>query len=413
MAGSVNDIDLQRRAEAALQQAQRLDALGTLAGGIAHDFNNILGAILGFGEMAVRDSRAGSRVRRDVEGIMTAGERGRSLVERILAFSRTGVGERVPIHLESVVREAVDMISAGMPKGLSIALALNSGRAATVGDAAQLHQVVMNLVANAMQAMTEGVVHVMLDAIRLQQPCLVTTGTVEAGEHLVLSVRDAGCGMPPEVLSRIFDPFFTTKDVGTGTGLGLSIVHGIVSELGGAIDVATAVPGGSTFTVYFPRVGEAAVAAAAEPVSLQRGRLEQVLLVDDEEPLVRLMAGTLVDLGYVPVGFLSGVDALAAFTAHPERFDAVVTDARMPGLSGVDLIRALRAVRPGVPIVMVSGYLGTGIERQAREAGADDVLRKPLVTAELASALSRALRGRASSTGPPSPAPPPPAARRG
>jgi PAS domain S-box-containing protein len=399
MAGSVNDVDLRRRAEAALQQAQRLEALGTLAGGIAHDFNNLLGAILGFGEMALRDSRLGSRVRRDVEGIMTAGGRGRSLVERILAFSRTGVGERVPIRLESVVKEAVDMISAGMPRDLSIRLELNSGLAATLGDAMQLHQVVMNLAANAMQAMTRGVVRVTLDAVRLDESLMVTTGTVPIGDHLVLSVCDSGCGIPPEVLSRIFDPFFTTKDVGAGTGLGLSIVHGIVSELGGSIDVITSVESGSAFTVYLPRCGDAADAVAAEAVSLQRGQLEQVLLVDDEEALVQLMSSTLLDLGYVPVGFSSGIDALAAFTAHPDRFDAVVTDARMPGLSGTDLIAALRKVRPAIPVVMVSGYLGADIELQARQAGAVAVLRKPLVVAELASALSLALHGSANAVG--------------
>ena len=408
--GSVNDITVRkdaeaalrasehfrRRAEAALQQAQRLEALGTLAGGIAHDFNNILGAILGFGEMALRDSRSGSRVRRDVESMLTAGERGRSLVERILAFSRSGVGERVPVHLEAVVREAVDMVSAGLPGHIAIQLDLNGGRAATVGDAAQLHQVVMNLAANAIQAMEGGVLHLTLDPIRLEEPRLVTTGEVAIGDYLLLGVRDSGCGMAPEILGRIFDPFFTTKDVGTGTGLGLSIVHGIVSELGGAIDVASSVGVGSTFTVYLPRVGDALEVAERKAAPLQRGRLEQILLVDDEEALVRLMTGTLVDLGYAPVGFTSGTEALAAFAAHPERFDAVVTDERMPGLSGAELIRAVRAISPTIPVVMVSGYLGTGIEQRAREAGADAVLRKPLVTAELATALARALQATAS-----------------
>lgn len=283
------------------------------------------------------------------------------------------------------------MIAAGLPSDLSIALDLKSGPAATLGDAAQMHQVVMNLVANATQAMARGVVRVTLDVVRLAEPRLVTTGTVPVGDHLVLGVGDSGCGMPPEVLSRIFDPFFTTKDVGTGTGLGLSIVHGIVSELAGAIDVVTSLGSGSTFSVYLPRCGDAADTVAAAALPLQRGHLEQVLVVDDEEPLVRLMSGTLLELGYVPVGFLSGTDALAAFTAHPDRFDAVVTDARMPGLSGADLIAALREVRPAVPVVMVSGYLGADIERQARQAGALAVLRKPLVTAELASVMSRAL----------------------
>ena len=399
MAGSVNDVDFRRRAEAALHQAQRLEALGTLAGGIAHDFNNILGAILGFGEMALRDSRSGSRVRRDIESMLTAGERGRSLVERILAFSRTGVGERVPVHLEAIVREAIDMISAGLPDNVEVCLALNGGRAAVLGDATQLHQVLMNLATNAIQAITDGgVLHVALDPVRLDEPRLVTTGEVAIGDYLLLSVQDSGCGMTPQVLSRVFDPFFTTKDVGTGTGLGLSLVHGTVSELGGAIDVVTSVDGGSAFAVYLPCCGDAADMPAQEVTPLERGRLEQVLLVDDEHALLRLMTGTLLKLGYVPVGFSSGPEALAAFKAHPDRFDAVVTDERMPGLSGVELIRAIRKIRPTIPVVMVSGYLGAGIDRRARDAGADAVLRKPLVTAELASALARSLRDRSVGT---------------
>jgi CheY-like chemotaxis protein len=311
----------------------------------------------------------------------------------------------VPVHLEAVVREAVEMVSAGLPATLSIRLEMNAGRAATLGDAAQLHQVVMNLAANAIQAMTKGVVRVTLDPVCLTEPRLVTTGALRSGDYLLLSVCDSGCGMAPEVLGRIFDPFFTTKVVGTGTGLGLSIVHGIVSELGGEVDVITSFNGGSTFTVYLPRCGEAGDPVVQEAAPLQRGRQEQVLLVDDEEPLVRLMSGSLLDLGYVPVGFSSGAEALAAFSAHPDRFDAVVTDERMPGLSGVELIRAVRQIRPGVPVVMVSGYLGTGIERQAREAGADAVLRKPLVTAELAAALTRIMSE-------PSPERPQPATRR-
>jgi PAS domain S-box-containing protein len=395
LAGSVTDIDGRRRAEAALRQTQRLEALGTLAGGIAHDFNNILGAILGFGEMSLRDSRAGSRVRRDVEGMLTAAERGRSLVERILAFSRTGIGERVPVQLEAVVKETADMVAVGLPENVEIELELNSGHAAVLGDATQLHQVVMNLASNAIQAMTSGgVLRISLAPVEFTEPRLLTTGGLAVGDYVALSVRDSGCGMSLDVLARIFDPFFTTKEVGSGTGLGLSLVHGIVSEFGGAIDVTTSPGGGSLFTVYLPRSQDAVEVAGKKATPLERGRLEQVLLVDDEEALVQLMTGTLLGLGYIPIGFTAGAEALAAFRAHPDRFDVVVTDERMPGLSGTELIGALREIRPTIPVVMISGYLGAGIERRAREAGADAVLRKPLATAELATALARSLRAR-------------------
>jgi PAS domain S-box-containing protein len=376
MAGSISDIDTQKRAEAALLQAQRLEAVGTLAGGIAHDFNNILGAILGFGEMALRDARAGSRIRRDIELILTAGERGRSLVERILAFSRTGVGERVPVHLEGVVQEALNLLSASLPDNVRIESALHTASAAVIGDSTQVHQVLMNLAANAIQAMPEGgTLRVTLERLQLTAPLMATTGALGAGDYLVLCVGDTGAGIAPEILNRIFDPFFTTKEVGSGTGLGLSLVHGIVSELGGAVDIATVLGTGSTFTVYLPRVGDVSPKRDDEPVALPRGAHEQVLLVDDEEPLLRLMTDTLSELGYLPVGFTSSVEALAAFEAHPDRFDAVITDERMPRL-------------------LVSGYLGEEVVGRARQAGADAVLRKPLSIPALANSLARAIRFR-------------------
>ncbi len=394
MAGSVSDIDARRRAQAALQQAQRLEAVGTLAGGIAHDFNNILGAILGFGESAMSRTRAGSRVRRDLAYIVTAGERGRALIERILAFSRTGVGARVPVQVEGVVQEALQLISS-TASHLEVEAGLNAASAAILGDATQIHQVLMNLMTNAVQAMPEaGTLRVVHRVMSLGLPRVVTTGMLPAGEYVVVEIGDTGCGIAGEILARIFDPFFTTKDVGAGTGLGLSVAHGIVTEMAGAIDVNSEPGVGSVFTVYLPRAADVTSPAPEEPAELPRGAHEQVLLVDDEDALLQLMSDTLTELGYVPIGFSSGQEALAAFAAHPDRFDALITDERMPGLSGAALIRAVRAVRPSIPVLLVSGYLGPLIVERARSAGADMVLRKPLSTPELAHSLARALRDR-------------------
>jgi signal transduction histidine kinase len=216
--------------EGKLRQSQRLEAMGTLAGGIAHDFNNILGAILGNGEMALRDAPKGSRLARDLETIMVAGERGRALVERVLTFSRSAVGERVPVHVEGVVREALDQIMAKLPSSVTVHPKLHAGRAAILGDATQVHQVVTNLASNAIQAMPAGgTMRVELAIERVEQPRAATIGGRGAGEYVVLTVADAGIGIAPEIVDRIFDPFFTTKEVGTGTGLGLSLVHGIVT----------------------------------------------------------------------------------------------------------------------------------------------------------------------------------------
>ena len=385
--------DALRRSERQLRQAQRLEAMGTLAGGIAHDFNNILGAILGYGEMALRDAPRGSRLRRDVESIMTAGERGRTLVERILAFSRSGVGERVAVHVEAVVREALDLVAAKLPEGVTIEARLRAGRAAMLGDPTQVHQVLMNLATNAIQAMTSGgTLRVSLDVERLDKPRIATTGTIATGEYVVLEVADCGTGIPKEIIEQIFDPFFSTKEIGVGTGLGLSLVHGIVTAIGGAIDAASTVGVGSVFTVYLPRTGEAAEDGEAETLALPRGNREQILIVDDEEPLVRLATETLAELGYVPVGFTSSVAALEAFRVHPERFDAVITDERMPSMSGSGLIREMRGIRSEIPILLVTGYPGAAVVQRARDAGVDAVLGKPLLARELATSLARVLQ---------------------
>src|SRR5262245_3368884 len=186
--------------------------MGTLAGGIAHDFNNILGAILGYGEMALRGAPKGSRLRRDLDSIMTAGERGRALVDRVLAFSRSGVGERVAVHVEKVVREALDLLEAKLPEGTRVEARLNAGRAAMLGDPTQVHQVLMNLVTNAVQAMPSGgTLSVSLNPVRLDTERVATIGNVAAGEYVVLTVADTGVGIAREIIERIFDPFFTTK----------------------------------------------------------------------------------------------------------------------------------------------------------------------------------------------------------
>jgi PAS domain S-box-containing protein len=379
--------------ERRLRQAQRLEAMGTLAGGIAHDFNNILGAILGYGEMAMRDAPKGSRLARDLDSIVVAGERGRALVDRVLAFSRSAVGERVTVHVEKVVREALDLISAKLPPDVTLHAKLHGGRAALLGDATQVHQVVTNLATNAIQAMPAGgTLRVTLRAARLETPRTPTLGIMPAGDYLIFEVADSGTGIAPEILDRIFDPFFTTKEVGTGTGLGLSLVHGIVIELGGAIDVASAPGKGSTFTVYLPRSGDALDSSRKEEPELPRGDGQRVLVVDDEEPLVKLATRTLEELGYAPVGFTSSAAALAAFRADPQRFDAVLTDERMPGMSGSALIREVRGIRDRIPVVLMSGFVSGVAATRAREAGAEEVLKKPLSARDLAASLARVLQ---------------------
>jgi PAS domain S-box-containing protein len=413
--GSSTDITERKLAEEGLKtmerklrQAQRLESMGTLAGGIAHDFNNILGAILGYSEMAMRDAPKGSRLARDLDSIMVAGERGRALVERVLAFSRSAVGEVVPVHVERVVGEVLDLVSAKLPSNVAVRAELHAGRAAILGDATQVHQVVANLATNGIQAMPSGgTLRVELAIEHADAPRAATIGARGAGEYVVLTVADTGVGIAPEIVDRIFDPFFTTKDVGTGTGLGLSLVHGIVTELGGAIDLVSTPGSGSAFTVYLPRSGDAAAPTNEKESELPRGDGQRVLIVDDEEPLVQLATRTLTELGYMPIGFTSSSAALAAFRADPEGFDAVITDERMPEMSGSRLIGEVRAMRSSMPVVLMSGYLGATAARPHVDGGvdtlgaapeaalaieADGVLQKPLSARDLATTLARVLR---------------------
>lgn len=398
VAGSVSDIDPQKRAEqerlrleGQLLQAKKLEAIGTLAGGIAHDFNNILAAILGYGEMAQKEAAEGTPIRRHIDAVVGAGLRAKSLVERILAFSRSGMGERKPVHVQSVVDEALDLTAASMPDNIRIERRLATGDAAVMGDPTQFHQVVMNLCANGAQAMKSGgTLSITLDVVE-KSGTMAATSTLAAGHYVRLCVRDTGTGIEPQLMGRIFDPFFTTKDVGVGTGLGLSLVHGIVTDLGGGIDVESRPGEGAAFTIYLPLSQN-----IAEPVGIEEsipyGSGETVLLVDDEEALVCLGEEMIAGLGYEPVGFKSSVAALKAFRAAPQRFSVLLSDETMPEMTGSELIRAVHAIRPDLPVVLMSGFVSSALLARARELGVTEVLSKPVVVRDIARSLAHALR---------------------
>jgi PAS domain S-box-containing protein len=399
MAGSVSDIDAlkktaaeRERLEAQLRQAQKLEAIGTLAGGIAHDFNNILAAILGYGEMAQKDAKEGSAQRRHIDAALSAANRAKSLVERILAFSRSGMAERVPVHVQSVVGEALDVVAASLPAGITLERGLDAGDAAVLGDPTQVHQVVMNLCANAVQAMkSAGTLTVTLDLLGEGGKRCAPGELCDASE-VRLRVRDSGSGIAPQILDRIFDPFFTTKEVGVGTGLGLSLVHGIVTDLGGSIEVQSVVGVGSTFTVRLPWRSNIAAPAPLVDAAPPSGDGQTILLVDDEEPLVRLGEEMIAELGYEPVGFTSSQAALATFRADPRRFNAVLSDEAMPEMTGSEMVAEIRKIRPDIPIVLMSGYVTAALSARARDAGVAEVLAKPLAAREIARSLAQALR---------------------
>jgi nitrogen-specific signal transduction histidine kinase len=376
------------------QQAAKMEALGRLAGGIAHDFNNLLGSILGYGELVQDGLGEGGAVRRHIDQVMQAGARGKELVDRVLAFSRSGMSERVSLHVQPVVEETLELLAASLPAEVRLQRQLDAADTAVVGDATQLHQVTMNLCTNAVQAMEQGgVLAVKLERAAVEERRLVSHGTLDAGFYVRLSVSDTGTGIPPAVLERMFDPFFTTKRVGDGTGLGLALVNGIVADLDGAIDVATQLGVGTTFTIWLPAASEMPMQAAESAGAVPRGHGETVMVVDDEPALVALAEETLAQLGYEPVGFDSSVAALQAFRAEPKRFELVLADETMPDLTGTELAREIRQLRPEISIILMSGYGGPQLSERAQAAGVIEVLRKPLVRRDIAEPVARALHG--------------------
>jgi signal transduction histidine kinase len=378
--------------EQQLRHAQRIEALGTLAGGIAHDFNNILGAILGYAEMALGRLRRDSRAWHDVQEVRKAGERARDIVDRILAFSRRTEQRHRPVRMRPLLEETAGLLSASLPPTVDLRMRLPDEDAIVLGEPSRLQQVVMNLCTNAAQAMaSEGVIEVGLDMVTFDTERALSHGALPAGRYVRLTVRDSGHGMDAATLERIFEPFFTTKAVGTGTGLGLAMVHGIVSDHGGAMDVRSKPGAGSSFAAYFQQAEAPPAEDERGEAPLPLGQGETILLVDDERPLVLLGEEMLAAIGYEPIGFDKSAAALAAFRADPDRFDLVLTDELMPEMTGTELASALHEIRPDLPVLLMTGHRGLVESRGAHTAGIREVLKKPLLSADLAKGLARHL----------------------
>ena len=378
--------------EQKMRQAEKMEAVGRLAGGIAHDFNNILGGILGYGEMLVEQTPADSRLKRYAQNVLTAANRARDLVDQILAYSRSQRGQRGPVDLCRIVAETLELVRGSLASGIRLDAKLPGTPLLVAGDATQLHQVLMNLCTNAIQAMGEaGTLRVTLEPADVDVERAFAHGHLASGSYARLTVEDSGSGMDEATLARIFEPFFTTKEIGKGTGLGLSLVYGIVTDSGGAIDVASAPGHGSAFMIYLPRIDAATEGEGDEYRPLARGNGEHVLVIDDEEPLVALATEVLQQLGYRPAGFRDARAALAEFEAAPHRFDAVITDEVMPDMTGTELTQLLRRRRPDLPILLVSGYIGPMMTERALAAGVSKILKKPVPSYEMAAALAEVL----------------------
>ena len=379
------------RLQQRLRQGEKMEAIGRLSGGIAHDFNNILGGIMGYAEMLLEDLPEGSPSQSYAQKLLAAAQRARQLVEQILTYSRTAKVPRQPIELGKIVRETLDVMRGSIAEGIRIEGDIPALPAVTIGDATQLHEVVMNLCTNAAQAMGErGTLTVRLETVDAAEALTLSHGTLQPGAYLKLTVADTGVGMDEATLAHIFEPFFTTKGVGGGTGLGLAIVYGIVSESNGGLSVATRKGEGTRFEIYLPRADHAAPALDTQATNeRERGAGQRILLVDDEVALLEMMAVLLRRLGYRPTEYSNPQQALAAFEANPAAYDLVLTDEAMPGLPGTALARGVRKARPDIPVLMITGRAEEPMMRAATEAGVAEVLLKPIESRELAAALAR------------------------
>ncbi len=391
MAGVAEDMTDQKRVQETLvkserqfRQSSRMEAIGTLAGGIAHDFNNILTAILGYTELALASVPKDSRTQRNLQEVLTAGHRAKHLVLQILAFSRQSTQGNKPTPIHTVIQEALKLLRATIPTTIDIRQSLRS-KSSVLGDPTQLHQVLVNLCTNAEYAMRErgGRLDVTLEDVEVSEKQVQAVSGLKVGPHVRLTIQDNGTGMSPEVLERMFDPFFTTKPIGEGSGMGLSVVHGIVANHGGALMVDSQRGKGTKIEVYLPTIPSMGTDGLGESGSIPLGK-ETILFVDDEETIVRLGKELLSQLGYTVEVQTSSLEALTVFRQNPDRFDLVITDQTMPGLTGEALSRELLRIRPEVPIILCTGFSHIMTAEKAKALGIQAYLMKPLAIRDLA-----------------------------
>ena len=396
--GAAQDISERKKAErekdeleSQLRQAQKMESIGTLAGGIAHDFNNILGAIMGFAELAQLDAAHGTVLKANLNEVIKAANRAKELINQILTFSRQSEQKLKPLQLSIVIKEALKLLRASLPSTIEIRYDIKSD-ALAMANPTQIHQVMMNLCTNAGHAMRKngGWLEVSLTNVEFDTDFVNRHPEIQNGPYLQLTVTDTGHGMSSEILNRIFDPFFSTKETGEGTGLGLSVVHGIVKSHGGTI-YAYSEPGkGSSFKVYFPAIERRLEPEKREEMTLPKGS-ERILFVDDEKMLVDVGKQLLETLGYDVTAKNSSIDALQLFTSHPGRFDLVITDQTMPHMTGEELATKLLVIRPDIPIIMCTGFIANITERNANELGIKSLIMKPIIMRHIAKTIRKVL----------------------
>ena len=375
-----------------LQRTQKMEAIGTLAGGIAHDFNNSLGVILGYTELVLNVSKIDETARWNLQQVLASVSRAKELVQQILTFGRQAEPECKPVNVHAVVTEALTLLRATLPTTIAIHYDQGAENSTVLGDATQIHQILMNLGANAEYAMrqTTGTFNVRLDTVDANETlCTQHTG-LQLGPYVRLTICDSGCGMAPDVLNRIFEPFFTTKEVGEGTGMGLAVVHGIVTHYNGVISVQSTPEHGTRFEIYLPRI-PTPTEAEDNPTEMPVKGNGSILFIDDDERLARAWKRTLDHLGYNVTICTKSPDALDLFRQTPHHFDLVITDQTMPSMTGSMLAHEFRQIRPDIPIILCTGFSYTIDAEQAKQQEIDVFLMKPVGSRDLSLAIQRLL----------------------
>ena len=378
--------------ESQLRQAQKMEALGTLAGGIAHDFNNVLSAVIGYAELCSLDIDDSSHpMHQMLQSILRAGNRAKDLVSQILTFSRMQEHHFAPVSIAPIVQETLKLLKASLPADIVVENNIAT-RQKAMADATQIHQVIMNLCTNAYHAMEEqgGRLRVSLESVLLDEQKTVLCDGLAPGPYLQLTVEDTGVGISPSVLGSIFEPYFTTKKKDKGTGLGLAVVHGIIKSHAGAITVDSRVGKGTTFSVYLPVVEDETETESQKRTGFPSGN-EKILLVDDEKDLVAIGSQMLGTLGYDVTGAVGSANALKMFRQSPNEFDLVVTDLNMPEMAGDRLAQELAGVRPDIPIIICTGFTRRLDPKQAQMTGVRKVILKPLTMDALAQSVREVL----------------------
>ena len=378
-----------KKFEAKLQQAQKMESIGTLAGGIAHDFNNILSSVLGYTELALGGVEKGTELEDDLQEVRKAGMRAKDLVKQILTFARQSDEADMPIQINIIAKEVLKFIKSSIPSTIQINNKIYSD-SLIMGSSTQIHQVLMNLCTNAAQAMEEkgGMLEVSVNDTTIDKMFMIPN--LIPGEYIEIKVSDTGMGIAPQNLHTIFEPYFTTKPVGEGTGMGLAVVHGIIEKYGGKISVNSTIGKGTCFTIYLPITKKRKVHMHAEKEELPHGN-ENILFVDDEAPIAKMGSKVLEQLGYSVTTRTSSVEALELFKSKPQAFNLVITDMTMPNMTGDQLATEMMNIRSDIPVILCTGYSKKLSEERASEIDIKALAYKPVVKADLAKTVRKVL----------------------